>query len=88
MPIFRPCRELLNEALSEVVYVRTIEDLVRILNKKFVSHEIKDKFELKIRKDGPGFDGRIGWYTHTVEHNKIVIGFLSEPFLKGSDTNE
>lgn len=73
---FRPHRELLDDAMKEVVEFNNKEELSSILNDKYNS---VDTSNFKVESYG-GYDERIGWDTHIVTLEGYgVLGFTDSP---------
>jgi hypothetical protein len=70
---FRPHRELLHEAMNEVVEVAGLEELKNHIEKtQEIPRDLIDKIQVKPY----GFDARIGWDTHIVVIPSYgVVGF-------------
>ncbi len=80
--LYRPVRELLDEAMVEVQPCCGLEDLLGILEEKYGDDAIRDQ---EITTEFQCVDHRIGWNSHIVLIGGSPWGYLNGPLPKDND---
>lgn len=86
MPLFRFHRGSLKDSLATTVIVVNADDLYKAICNEYDMKSLPHPLTVvPYPNEELCFDDRIGWYTQIVttviNDERIVIGFLSEPFL-------